>query len=204
MANFLYQKMFQTGEDKTKYRLLTKDFVSTISVEGRTILKVDPKGLELLAKEAIADVSFYLRSEHLQGLSNIIKDPEASDNDKFVADTMLRNQVVSAEGELPTCQDTGTAIVIAKKGEAVWTGVNDEEFLSKGIYETYQEKNLRYSQVVATSLFDEKNSGNNLPAQIDIMATYGNEYEFVFITKGGGSANKTYLYQETKSVLNVV
>ncbi|HPM12375.1 MAG TPA: fumarate hydratase [Bacteroidales bacterium] len=202
MANFLYQKMFQTGEDKTKYRLLTKDFVSTISVEGRTILKVDPKGLELLAKEAIADVSFYLRSEHLQGLSNIIKDPEASDNDKFVADTMLRNQVVSAEGELPTCQDTGTAIVIAKKGEAVWTGVNDEEFLSKGIYETYQEKNLRYSQVVATSLFDEKNSGNNLPAQIDIMATYGNEYEFVFITKGGGSANKTYLYQETKSVLN--
>ncbi len=202
MAEFTYHKMFQTGEDKTKYRLLTKNYVSTIQVEGRTIVKVDPKGLELLAKEAIADVSFYLRSEHLQSLAAIIKDPETSDNDKFVADTMLRNQVVAAEGELPTCQDTGTAIVIAKKGEGVWTGVNDEEYLSKGIFETYQEKNLRYSQVVATTLFDEKNSGNNLPAQIDIMATYGNEYEFLFITKGGGSANKTYLYQETKSVLN--
>ncbi|MDR1761150.1 MAG: fumarate hydratase [Bacteroidales bacterium] len=202
MADFSYQKMFPTGEDKTQYRLLTKDYVSTIEVDGRTVLKIDPKGLELLAQEAIADVSFYLRAEHLQSLADIVADPESSDNDKFVADTMLRNQVVAAEGELPTCQDTGTAIVIAKKGETVWTGVNDEEYLSKGIFTTYQEKNLRYSQVVATSMFDEKNSGTNMPAQIDIMSTYGNSYEFVFITKGGGSANKTYLYQETKSVLN--
>lgn len=202
MANFSFQKMFPTGEDKTKYRLLTNDYVSTLNVEGRTILKVDPKGLELLAQEAIADVSFYLRAEHLQSLADIVNAPEASDNDKFVADTMLRNQVVSAEGELPTCQDTGTAIVIAKKGEGVWTGVNDEEYLSKGIFNTYKEKNLRYSQVVATTMFDEKNSGTNMPAQIDVMSTYGNEYEFMFITKGGGSANKTYLYQETKSVLN--
>ncbi|MCL2329593.1 MAG: FumA C-terminus/TtdB family hydratase beta subunit [Bacteroidetes bacterium] len=202
MADFSFQKMFPTGDDTTKYRLLTKDYVSTVNVEGRTILKVDPKGLELLAQEAIADVSFYLRAEHLQSLADIMCDPESSDNDKFVADTMLRNQVISAEGELPTCQDTGTAIVIAKKGEGVWTGVNDEEFLSKGIFNTYQERNLRYSQVVATTMFDEKNSGNNMPAQIDIMSTYGNSYEFIFITKGGGSANKTYLYQETKSVLN--
>jgi fumarate hydratase class I len=194
--------MFPTGSDSTKYRLLTKDYVSTIEVDGRTILKVDPKGLELLAKEAINDVSFFLRTEHLEGLSKIIKDPETSDNDKFVADTMLRNQVIAAEGELPTCQDTGTAIIIAKKGEGVWTGVDDVEYLSKGIYTTYQEKNLRYSQVVATNMFDEKNSGHNLPAQIDIMSTYGNSYEFLFITKGGGSANKTYLYQETKSLLN--
>ncbi|MDR2962243.1 MAG: FumA C-terminus/TtdB family hydratase beta subunit [Bacteroidales bacterium] len=202
MADFSFKKMFPTGEDKTKYRLLTNDYVSTINAGGRTILKIDPKGLELLAQEAIADVSFYLRAEHLQSLADILKDPESSDNDKFVADTMLRNQVVAAEGELPTCQDTGTAIVIGKKGEAVWTESNDEESLSKGIFNTYQEKNLRYSQVVATSMFDEKNSGTNMPAQIDIMSTYGSEYEFIFITKGGGSANKTYLYQETKSVLN--
>ena len=202
MADFSFQKMFPVGPDSTKYRLLTKEYVSTIEVEGRTILKIDPKGLELLAKEAVSDVSFFLRTEHLEGLSKIVKDPQASSNDKFVADTMLRNQVIAAEGELPTCQDTGTAIVIGKKGEGVWTGVNDEEYLSKGIFTTYQEKNLRYSQVVATTMFDEKNSGNNLPAQIDIMSTYGNSYEFIFITKGGGSANKTYLYQMTKSVLN--
>lgn len=202
MANFMYQSMFKTGADTTKYRLLTKDYVSTIEVDGKTILKIDPKGLEILAQEAIADVSFYLRSEHLQSLAQIIKDPESSDNDKFVADTMLRNQVVSAEGELPTCQDTGTAIVIAKKGEQVWTNTDDALHLSQGIYNTYKDKNLRYSQVVPTSMFNEKNSGNNLPAQIDIMANQGNEYEFVFITKGGGSANKTFLYQETKSVLN--
>jgi len=202
MADFSYQEMFPKGEDKTKYRLLTKEFVSTVEVDGRKIVKVDPKGIELLAKEAIADVSFYLRSEHLEQLSNILKDSEASDNDKFVADTMLRNSVVAAEGELPTCQDTGTAIVIAKKGENIWTGSNDAEALSKGIFDTYQEKNLRYSQVVATSMFEEKNSGNNMPAQIDIMATQGDKYEFLFLTKGGGSANKTFLYQMTKSLLN--
>src|SRR5690554_4357931 len=202
MTDFTYKKMFSLGNDSTKYRLLTKEYVSTISVEGRTILQIDPKGLELLAEVAIHDVSFYLRSEHLAGLTNIIKDPQASDNDKFVADTMLRNQVIAAEGELPTCQDTGTAIEIGKKGENVWTGVDDAEFLSKGIFTTYKEKNLRYSQVVATNMFDEKNSGNNMPAQIDIMAASGNSYEFIFITKGGGSANKTFLYQMTKSLLN--
>jgi fumarate hydratase, class I len=202
MSEFKYQKMFPKGEDNTQYRLLTKDYVSTIEVEGRKILKVDPKGLELLAKEAIADVSFFLRPDHLQSLSDIVKSAESSDNDRFVADTMLRNQVVAAEGELPTCQDTGTAIVIAKKGEGVWTNADDAEALSKGIWQTYQDKNLRYSQVVPTSMFEEKNSANNLPAQIDIMADKGNEYELLFITKGGGSANKTFLYQETKSLLN--
>ncbi|MFO7869371.1 MAG: fumarate hydratase [Bacteroidales bacterium] len=202
MADFKYKKMFETSSDSTQYRLITKDYVSTIDVNGKKILQVDPKGLELLAEEAINDVSFYLRSSHLEGLTNILKDPETSDNDKFVADTMLRNQVIAAQGELPTCQDTGTAIVIAKKGEYVWTDADDAEYLSKGIYTSYQDKNLRYSQVVPTSMFEEKNSGSNMPAQIDIMASQGNAYEFVFLTKGGGSANKTFLYQMTKSLLN--
>ncbi|MDA3883746.1 MAG: FumA C-terminus/TtdB family hydratase beta subunit [Bacteroidales bacterium] len=202
MADFKYKKMFETRNDSTQYRLISKDYVSTIEVQGKKILQVDPKGLEILAEEAINDVSFYLRASHLEGLKKILQDPETSDNDKFVADTMLRNQVIAAEGELPTCQDTGTAIVIAKKGEQVWTGVDDAEYLSKGIYSSYQEKNLRYSQVVPTSMFEEKNSGSNMPAQIDIMASQGNNYELVFLTKGGGSANKTFLYQMTKSLLN--
>lgn len=201
MTEFKYQKPFPIQKDTTEYRLLTKDYVSTIEVEGRKILKVDPKGLELLAKEAIHDVSFYLRASHLEKLANILKDPEASDNDRFVAHTMLLNQVVSAEGELPTCQDTGTAIVIGKKGESVWTGGHDAEALSKGIFETYKEKNLRYSMVVPYTMFDEKNTGTNLPAQIDIYAEGDNSYEFLFITKGGGSGNKTFLYQQTKALL---
>jgi len=202
MADFAYKKLFPIKKDDTTYRLLTKDYVSTIDVDGRKILKIDPKGLELLAKEATFDVSFFLRTAHLEKVRKILDDPTTTDNDKFVAETMLRNSVVAAEGELPTCQDTGTAIIIAKKGEGVWTNANDEEYLAKGIYATYQEKNLRYSQVVAKSMFDEKNSGSNLPAVIDIAATQGNSYEFLFLTKGGGSANKTYLYQETKSLLN--
>lgn len=202
MAEFKYQKMFPLGKDETKYRLITKDYVSTIEVEGRKILKVDPQALKLVAKEAIADVSFFLRTKHLESLSKIIKNPAVSDNDRYVADTMLRNSVIAAEGELPTCQDTGTAVVLGKKGEGVWTNADDAEFLSEGIFETYQERNLRYSQVVPKSMFDEKNSGNNLPAQIDIMAIPGNQYEFLFLTKGGGSANKTFLYQQTKSLLN--
>lgn len=202
MAEFSYQKPFPIKEDTTKYRLLTKDFVKTIEVDGRKILKVAPEGLQLLAKEAISDVSFFLRPAHLEKLAMILKDPEASDNDRFVAHTMLLNQVVTAEGELPTCQDTGTAIVLGKKGENVYTGVDDAELLSKGIFETYQNKNLRYSQVVALDMFDEKNTGTNLPAQIDIYAAEGDKYEFLFITKGGGSGNKTYLYQQTKSLLN--
>ncbi len=201
MADFKYQKPFPISKDTTNYRLLTKDYVSTIEVDGRKILKIDPKGLEYLAKEAIYDVSFFLRPAHLESLSNILKDPEASDNDRFVAHTMLMNQVVSAEGELPTCQDTGTAIVLGKKGENVWTGSNDAEALSKGIFDTYLNKNLRYSQVVPFNMFDEKNTGTNLPAQIDIYAEEGDKYEFLFVTKGGGSANKTFLYQQTKALL---
>jgi len=172
---FKYQKPFPILKDETKYRLLSKDFVSTIQVEGREILKVEPEGLELLAKEAFTDVSFYLRTAHLEKLVKILEDPEATDNDRFVAHTMLMNQAVSAEGELPTCQDTGTAIVMGKKGENVYTGVSDAKHLSKGIYETYQEKNLRYSQVVPFTMMDEKNTGTNLPAQIDIYAEPGNE-----------------------------
>ncbi|MHA7109469.1 fumarate hydratase [Sunxiuqinia elliptica] len=202
MSEFKYQKPFPILKDTTPYRLLTKDYVSTVEVDGRKILKVDPKGLEYLAKEAFADVSFYLRPTHLEKLQNILGDEEASDNDRFVAHTMLMNQVVSAEGELPTCQDTGTAIVLGKKGENVYTGAEDADFLSRGIFNTYQERNLRYSQVVPFSMFEEKNTGNNLPAQVDIYAEQGNKYEFLFITKGGGSGNKTFLYQQTKSLLN--
>lgn len=201
MAKFIYQKPYPIGKDNTNYRLVTKDYVSTVECDGRKILKVAPEGLEVLAKAAFSDVSFYLRSAHLQKLANILQDPEASDNDRFVAHTMLLNQVVAAEGELPTCQDTGTAIVIGKKGENVYTGVNDAEYLSKGVYQTYNERNLRYSQVVPFSMFEEKNSGTNLPAQIDIYSEEGSKYEFLFITKGGGSANKTFLYQQTKALL---
>ena len=202
MPGFIYEKPFQIKKDTTNYRLLTKDYVNVIEAEGRKILKVDPRGLELLAKTAVSDLSFFLRTSHTEQLANILKDPEATDNDRFVAYVMLRNSVISAKGDLPWCQDTGTAIVIAKKGEQVWTGVNDALHLSKGIYETFQEKNLRYSQIVPYSMFEEKNSCTNMPAQIDIYSVEGDSYEFLFITKGGGSANKTFLYQQTKSLLN--
>ncbi|MDE6374977.1 MAG: fumarate hydratase, partial [Alistipes sp.] len=203
MADFIYQEPFPLSEDKTQYRLLTKDHVKVVECDGRKILKVDPAGLELLSKAAYSDVSFYLRAAHLQKLRNILDDPEATDNDKFVAYTMLLNQCVSAEGELPTCQDTGTAICIGHKGEDVYTGADDAECIARGVYETYKERNLRYSQVVPFTMTDEKNSGTNLPAQIDIYGGKpGMEYEFLFITKGGGSANKTFLYQQTKALLN--
>lgn len=202
MADFIYEQPFQIEKDTTKYRLLSKEYVQVIEVAGRKILKVDPQGLELLAKEAVCDLSFFLRTAHLEKCKKILTDSEASDNDRFVAYTMLKNTVIAAQGDLPWCQDTGTAIVIGKKGEQVWTGVNDAEHLSKGIYTTYKEKNLRYSQVVPFSMFEEKNSGTNLPAQIDIYAKEGISYNFLFITKGGGSANKTFLYQQTKSLLN--
>jgi fumarate hydratase, class I len=202
MAEFSYQKPFPILRDTTPYRLLTRDYVSVVSIDGRNILKVAPEGLELLAKEAITDVSFYLRPAHLQKLADILEDPEATDNDRFVAHTMLLNQVISAEGELPTCQDTGTAIVMGKKGEDVYTGADDARHLSKGIFETYRDRNLRYSMVVPFNMTEEKNTGTNLPAQIDIYAAQGNEYEFLFVTKGGGSGNKTFLYQQTKSLLN--
>ena len=203
MADFIYQEPFPVGEDKTQYRLLTKDYVKVVECDGRKILKVDPAGLELLSKAAYSDVSFYLRAAHLQKLRNILDDPEATDNDKFVAYTMLLNQVVAAEGELPTCQDTGTAICIGHKGEDVYTGADDAKYIAKGVYETYKDRNLRYSQVVPFTMTEEKNSGTNLPAQIDIYGGHpGMEYEFLFITKGGGSANKTFLYQQTKALLN--
>ncbi|HOH83866.1 MAG TPA: fumarate hydratase [Bacteroidales bacterium] len=202
MAAFIYEKPFQTEKDTTRYRLLTKDYVELVDAGGRKILKVDPKGLELLAKEAIFDLSFFLRTSHLEKLAKILDDPEATDNDRFVAYTMLKNTVISAGGELPWCQDTGTAIVVGEKGEQVWTCGHDAESLSKGIHATYQEKNLRYSQVVPFTMFEEKNSGTNMPAQIDIYATEGISYKFLFITKGGGSANKTFLYQQSKSLLN--
>lgn len=202
MADFIYEKPFQIEKDTTNYRVLTNEFVKTTVTDGRKILKIDPKGLELLAKIAVSDLSFYLRTSHLEKLRKILDDPEATSNDRFVAYVMLRNTVISANEVLPWCQDTGTAIIIGKKGEDVYTGVNDAEHLSKGIFETFQEKNLRYSQIVPFNMFDEKNSATNLPAQIDIYSTEGNKYEFLFITKGGGSANKTFLYQQSKSLLN--
>lgn len=201
MAEFKYQEPFPIEEDTTEYRLLTKEHVKTVECDGRKILKIDREGLELLAREAYTDVSFYLRAAHLQKLAHILSDPEASDNDKFVAHTMLLNQVVAAEGQLPTCQDTGTAICIGMKGQDVYTGFNDAEAISKGVFETYRDHNLRYSQVVPFSMTEEKNTGTNIPAQIDLYATQGNCYKFLFMTKGGGSANKTFLYQQTKALL---
>lgn len=202
MAEFIYEKPFQIEGDSTTYKLLSKEYVNLVEEGGRKILKIEPAGLELLAKKAVSDLSFYLRTSHLEKLSLILKDPEATDNDRFVAYMMIRNTVVSSKEELPWCQDTGTAIVIAKKGEDVMTGGKDAMHLSKGIFETFREKNLRYSQVVPFSMFEEKNSGTNLPAQIDIYSTEGRRYEFLFVTKGGGSANKTFLYQQSKSLLN--
>jgi len=201
---FRYQEPFPTGKDKSEYYLLTKDFVSTAKFEGQEILKVAPEGLTLLARTAMRDCSFLLRPEHQQQVANILADPEASENDKYVAVTMLRNAEIAAKGVLPFCQDTGTATVYAKKGNNVYTDGSDEEALSKGIYETYRDENLRYSQNAALNMYDEVNTGTNLPAQIDLMASHGNEYKFLFIAKGGGSANKSYLFQETKALLNPV
>ncbi len=201
MAEFVYQDPFPLGKDETKYRLLTKEYVSVSSFEGQDVLKVDPEGLAVLANQAMRDVSFLLRPEHNEMVAKILADPEASMNDKGVAIAFLRNAEVAAQFELPTCQDTGTAIVMGKKGQQVWTGAKDEEYLSKGVYRTYTEENLRYSQTVALDMYEEKNTGTNLPAQIDLYATEGAAYKFLFVAKGGGSANKTYLYQETKALL---
>ncbi len=202
VPEFQYQDPFPLGKDETKYRLVSKDFVSLAKFEGTDVLKVAPEALTVLANEAMRDVSFLLRPAHLKQVSAILEDPEASDNDRNVALAMLRNAEVSARGILPFCQDTGTATVVAKKGQQVWTGANDAEAISKGIYKTYTEENLRYSQTVALDMYEEVNSGCNLPAQIDLYATEGMDYKFLFVAKGGGSANKTYLYQETKALLN--
>jgi fumarate hydratase, class I len=199
---FFYQDPLPLSKDDTPYRLLTKEHVSLTKFDGKDILKIEPEALTLLANEAIRDVSFLLRTPHLQKVAAILKDPEASDNDRYVALAMLRNADTSSKGILPFCQDTGTATVFGKKGQQVWTGVKDEEYLAKGIYKTYTEEHLRYSQTAPLNMYDEVDTGTNLPAQIDLMATEGMEYQFLFVTKGGGSANKTSLYQETKALLN--
>ena len=201
---FIYQDPFALGKEKTEYYLLTKDFVSVEKCGDREILKVEPEGITALARTAMRDCNFLLRPEHQKQVANILADPEASENDKFVAITMLRNAEIAAKGVLPFCQDTGTATVYAKKGNNVWTDGTDEEALSKGIYETYTQENLRYSQNAALNMYDEVNTGTNLPAQIDLVASHGDEYKFLFIAKGGGSANKSYLFQETKALLNPV
>ncbi len=202
MADHIFQEMFPIQKDTTDYRLLTKDHVSVKSFEGQEVLMVAPEALSLLAERAFIDIAHLLRPSHLKLLSAILDDPEASENDRFVALTLLKNAVIAAEGIFPMCQDTGTAIVIGKKGQQVWTKTSDEATLSQGIYSAYHTDNLRYSQNAPLTMYDEKNTGDNLPAQIDLYATTGNQYEFLFIAKGGGSANKTYLYQETKAVLN--
>jgi fumarate hydratase class I len=199
---FVYQDPLPLGKDTTQYRLLTRDYVSVSQFAGKEILKIEPEALTVLANEAIRDVSFLLRTAHLEKVAAILKDPQASDNDRFVALAMLRNADTSSKGILPFCQDTGTATVFGKKGQQVWTGAKDEEYLTRGAYKTYTEENLRYSQTAPLNMYDEVDTGTNLPAQIDLMVTDGMEYHFLFVTKGGGSANKTTLYQETKALLN--
>ncbi len=201
---FSYHKPFPLGPDKTEYRLITKDHVEVVEFEGKEILKVAPEALTLLANEAIRDISFMLRPSHLKQVAEILDDEAgATDNDKMVALTLLRNAEIAARGILPMCQDTGTAIVSAKKGQQVWTGGGDEAALAEGIWKTYQEENLRYSQMAPLTFFEEKNTRDNLPCQLDLYATDGDEYEFLFVTKGGGSANKTFFYQETKAILTM-
>ena len=199
---FTYQDPFPLGPDDTEYRLLSKEGVSTTTFEGREILKIEPEVLAFVAQQAMRDTSFLLRPKHLVQVAAILDDPEASANDRYVATTLLKNAEIAAEGILPFCQDTGTATVVAKKGQQVWTGANDAEFISKGIYECYTQENLRYSQTAPLDMFTEVNTGTNLPAQIDLYSTEGADYKFLFVAKGGGSANKTFLFQETKALLN--
>ena len=201
---FSYQDLLPIGEDKTEYRLLSSDGIATFSADGKEFLKVSPAVIENLTEVALHDISHYLRSEHLAQLANILKDPESSPNDRFVALDLLKNANISAGGVLPMCQDTGTVIVMGKKGQQVLTTEKDELSISKGVYEAFTKLNLRYSQLAPVTTWEEKNTGNNLPAQIEIYSDtdHANEYNFLFIAKGGGSANKSFLYQETKAVLN--
>ncbi len=200
--SFVYQDPLPLGPDTTEYRLLSSEGVSTTTFEGREILKVAPETLAFLAQQAFHDTSFFLRRGHLEQVAAILQDPEASENDRYVALTLLKNAEIAAQGILPMCQDTGTAAVLAKKGQQVWTGANDAEWLSRGIYECYTRENLRYSQTAALDMWKEVNTGTNPPAQIDLHAGEGAKYEFLFVAKGGGSANKMYLFQETKALLN--
>ena len=202
MAEFQYQEIFEHSEDTTEYRSLTSDYVSTTEFEGREILKIEPAALTLIAREAMDDVAHLLRTSHLKQLAKILDDPEASSNDRFVALELLKNANIAAGRALPGCQDTGTAIVLGYKGENVFTFCDDAEALSRGIYQAYDERNLRYSQMAPLDMYDEKNTSTNLPAQLELYAEPGNAYRFLFIAKGGGSANKTFLYQETKALLN--
>lgn len=199
---FIYQQPFPLGDDTTEYRLLSNEGISTTTFEDREILKVDPEALAYLSQQAFHDTSFMLRTKHLEQVAAILGDPEASANDRYVALTLLKNAEIAAEGILPMCQDTGTAAVFAKKGQQVWTGANDAEWISKGVYECFTKENLRYSQTAPLDMWKEVNTGTNLPAQVDIFATEGAHYEFLFVAKGGGSANKLFLFQETKAVLN--
>lgn len=198
---FVWQELFTLSEDITEYELLSDQYITVTQLDDNEIIKIAPEALTLLAQRAFHDASFFLRTEHLAQVASILLDPNASSNDKYVALQLLRNAEVSAGGILPNCQDTGTATIIASKEQNIWTGVNDAEYLSKGIYTTFQENNLRYSQNAPLDMYNEINTQTNLPAQIDISATPGSEYQFLFINKGGGSANKAALFQETKSIL---
>ncbi len=202
MTDFAYQDLLPLGPDETPYRLVTSDFVGTFEAAGRTFLKVEPEALTLLTREAMRDIAHLLRPGHLGQLRRILDDPEASANDKFVALDLLKNANIAAGGILPMCQDTGTAIVMGKKGQQVFTGGGDEAAIARGVYDTYLTANLRYSQLAPLDMYREKNTGNNLPAQIELFATDGDAYKFLFMAKGGGSANKSYLFQETKALLN--
>lgn len=199
---FHYQEAFPLSTDTTEYEKISSEHVSVVDFEGQSVLKVEPEALTLLANEALKAVSFTLRTSHVEQVAAILSDPEATDNDRMVALMLLKNAEIASNGILPLCQDTGTAIVVGKKGQQVWTGGNDSEAISEGIHKTYSEENLRYSQTAPLTMYDEVNTKTNLPAQIDLYATEGDAYKFLFMTKGGGSANKTYLYQETKALLN--
>ena len=202
MSAYQYQPLFEFGADKTPYRELTAEGVSTVTVDGLDFLRVDPNILRELSRQAFDDIAHLLRPAHLAQLQKVVTDPESSANDKFVAMELLRNANIAAGRVLPGCQDTGTAIVMAHKGERVLTGGDDAEALSHGVFDAYEQRNLRYSQLAPVDMFTEKNTGSNLPAQIEIYSEPGDEYTFLFVAKGGGSANKTFLYQETKALLN--
>ncbi|AQA24444.1 hydrolyase, tartrate alpha subunit/fumarate, Fe-S type domain protein [Rhodococcus sp. MTM3W5.2] len=207
MADFLYEDLLPIGDDNTEYRLLTTEGVSTVEgPDGRTFLNVEPEALRLLTETALHDISHYLRTDHLTQLASILDDPEASNNDKFVALDLLKNANIAAAGVLPMCQDTGTAIVMGKRGQQVLTPGDDEQAISRGVYDAFTKLNLRYSQMAPVTMWDEKNTGSNLPAQVELYADtakgHENSYKFLFMAKGGGSANKSYLFQETKAILN--
>jgi fumarate hydratase class I len=202
MSEFEFTEILPLGKDETEYRLVTTQGVSTFETPQGTFLKVSPEAITRITQEAMREIAHFLRTSHLQQLRNILDDPEASDNDRFVALDLLKNSAIAAGGVLPMCQDTGTAIVKGKKGQFVFTGGGDEEAIARGVYNTYLTSNLRYSQMAPLTMYDEVNTGNNLPAEIKISAVDGDTYKFLFMAKGGGSANKSYLFQETKALLN--